>query len=226
MTREEVREEFEFLDACLDTRVMRTLIDFLCRKGLLKTDDPQYFRRILHRMWFALYPRAYRAMGSCAFEHVFLGEVKDGKVQGFHNWLFFLLEEQRGDVNYYGFSKGFSFGRNRGGIIKTIFEWEGKVKPVGTVYLFSSGTAPKVDTVVETRISITIACNVTSIYLKVSSVFIGLSPELELALYTLCVLLCPGKPVNITLGGKTLEIQTHLFHKRGKKYLSTAFPEI
>ena len=57
-----------------------------------------------------------------------------------------------GDVNYYGFSKGFGFGHGRGGILKTIFEWEGSVKPV-------------------------------------SSIFMGLSPELEFALYTLGVLL-------------------------------------
>ena len=54
--------------------------------------------------------------------------MKKGKVSGFHNWLFFLLEEQKGDVNYYGFSKGFGFGRGRGGILKTIFEWEGALK--------------------------------------------------------------------------------------------------
>jgi hypothetical protein len=58
--------------------------------GLLK-DDPAVFRRVLHGMWFALYPRANRVKGSCAFEHVFLGEVKAGQVNGFHNWLFFLL---------------------------------------------------------------------------------------------------------------------------------------
>ncbi len=42
----------------------------------------------------------------------------------------FLQEEQRGDVNYYGFSKAFGFGKGKGGILKTIFEWEGNVKPV------------------------------------------------------------------------------------------------
>ena len=36
--------------------------------------------------------------GSCAFEHVFLGEVKRGVVKGFHNWLFFLMQEQKGEV--------------------------------------------------------------------------------------------------------------------------------
>ena len=59
-------------------------------QGLLR-DDSAVFRRVLHGMWFALYPRAHRVKGSCAFEHVFLGEVKSGQVNGFHNWLFFLL---------------------------------------------------------------------------------------------------------------------------------------
>ena len=86
-------------------------------------------------MWFALYPRSHRVRGSCAFEHVFLGEVKRGQVKGFHNWLFFLLEERKGDLDYYGFNKAFSFGRNstgekRGAIIKTVFEWENAIKPV------------------------------------------------------------------------------------------------
>jgi hypothetical protein len=62
--------------------------------GLLK-DDLAVFRRVLHGMWFALYPRANRVKGSCAFEHVFLGEVKSGQVNGFHNWLFFLLVRLR-----------------------------------------------------------------------------------------------------------------------------------
>ena len=86
-------------------------------------------------MWFALYPRAHRVKGSCAFEHVFLGEVKRGQVKGFHNWLFFLQEERKGDLDYYGFNKAFGFGKNssgqrNGGIIKSVFEWENAIKPV------------------------------------------------------------------------------------------------
>ena len=42
--------------------------------------------------------RSRRVKGSCAFEHVFLGEVKRGVVKGFHNWLFFLMQEQKGEV--------------------------------------------------------------------------------------------------------------------------------
>jgi len=188
VTREEIQEEYDFLDACMETQVFQIAKDFMVEKGVLGSDDPELLRRILHRMWFALYPRDRRTKGSCAFEHVFLGEIKRGKTSGFHNWLFFLMEEQKGDVNYYGFSKKLSFGQGKGGIMKTVFEWEGAIKPV-------------------------------------SSIFMALSPELELALYTLCVLLKPDDNCTVSLGGKTIDIQTYTFKHGGKKYLSSAFPD-
>ena len=93
-------------------------------------------------MWFALYPRAQRVKGSCAFEHVFLGEVKRGEVKGFHNWLFFLQEERQGKLDYYGFNKAFGFGKNsagnrNGGIIKSVFEWENSIKPVSLLLIYN-----------------------------------------------------------------------------------------
>merc|ERR1712029_604597 len=169
-------------DACMDTKVFQIAKDFMVEKGVLGSDDPELLRRILHRMWFALYPRDRRTKGSCAFEHVFLGEIKRGKISGFHNWLFFLMEEQKGNVDYHGFSKKLSFGHNKGGIMQATFEREGEIKPC-------------------------------------SSIFIGLSPELELALYTLCVLIKPHENCTISLGGKTIGIQTYIYRNGGKKYL-------
>jgi len=187
VTREEIQEEYDFIDACMETRVFEIAKNFMVEKGVLGSDDPALLRRILHRMWFALYPRDRRTKGSCAFEHVFLGEIKRGKTSGFHNWLFFMLEERKGNVDYHGFSKKLGFGHGKGGIMKSVFEWEGYIKPA-------------------------------------SSIFMGLSPELELAIYTLCVLLKPDSECTVSLGGKTIDIQTHTFKNGGKKYLSTAFP--
>lgn len=57
------------------------------------------------------------------------GEVKQGKVNGFHNWLFFLTMEMQDKVDYYGFNYALSF-RGKGAVIKSVFEWDGMVKPV------------------------------------------------------------------------------------------------
>ena len=72
VTREEIQEEIDFINSIVDTKVMEITIEFLVSKNLIQ-DDTNAFKRLLHRMWFALYPRSWRTKGSCAFEHVFLG---------------------------------------------------------------------------------------------------------------------------------------------------------
>ena len=47
-----------------------------------------------------------------------------------------------------------------------------------------------------------------------------------MALYTLGVLLKPDDSCTVSLGGKTIDIRTHVFKNNGKKYLGTAFPDI
>jgi len=136
----------------------------------------------------------FRTLGSCAFEHVFLGEVKRGKVNGFHNWLFFLMQERAGTVDYYGFNYALSL-RGKGAVVKSVFSWDhdsdgdGLVKPV-------------------------------------SSIFLGLSPELEMALYTLCALLKPNDTCKLKLADKTVDVMTHVFKINGKKYLGSAYPDL
>lgn len=88
----------------------------------------QEFVADLKEMWFGLYSRGDGERDSSGFEHVFsgrartsgkggagqcqaggltpgsrlcLGEVKKGKVSGFHNWIRFYLLEKQGIVNYF-----------------------------------------------------------------------------------------------------------------------------
>lgn len=86
----------------------------------------QEFVQDLKEMWFGLYSRGDGERDSSGFEHVFsgtappgagqraapgrglipgsrlcLGEVKKGKVSGFHNWIRFYLLEKQGVVNYF-----------------------------------------------------------------------------------------------------------------------------
>ena len=45
------------------------------------------------------------------FEHVFMGEIKNGKVSGFHGWVHWYLEEQAGNANYLGYITTVDFGK-------------------------------------------------------------------------------------------------------------------
>lgn len=59
-----------------------------------------------------------------------------------------------------------------------------------------------------------------------NSMFIGTSPELEMALYTICFMTRPDQDCPITFNEKTFNIKTHTFRYRGKNLIGSAFPEI
>ncbi|XP_063695855.1 endoribonuclease CG2145 [Culicoides brevitarsis] len=59
-----------------------------------------------------------------------------------------------------------------------------------------------------------------------NSLFIGTSPELEMALYTVCFELRPDQECPMTFNGKTFNIKTHTFRYRGKNLIGSAFVEI
>lgn len=61
-------------------------------------------------MWFELYGRDGGRQSSSGFEHVFVGEYKEGEVGGLHNWIQIFLLEKAGALNY----TGFVLPRNRG----------------------------------------------------------------------------------------------------------------
>ncbi|XP_041975323.1 poly(U)-specific endoribonuclease homolog isoform X2 [Aricia agestis] len=58
----------------------------------------------------------------------------------------------------------------------------------------------------------------------VGSFFIGFSPELEMALYTLCYVTREGKDCNLKLGSKDVDILTHNYRYRSKNYIGSAYP--
>ncbi|CAK1602133.1 unnamed protein product [Parnassius mnemosyne] len=60
----------------------------------------------------------------------------------------------------------------------------------------------------------------------VNSMFIGTSPELEIALYTLCFVTRVGEDCHLKLGNKDVNILTHNFRYRSKSYIGSAFPQI
>lgn len=184
ITNAERAEENQFLQALMQTPVMQKLETILQQKDLLQGR----LRDILKLIWFTPYTRGGRHLASSGFEHVFVGEVKNRKVSGFHNWLSFMKEEREGDLDYKGYITKLDLG-NKGEIIKMRFVWLSDTKPVGTV-------------------------------------FVGTTPELEMALYTLCFLAKPNSRCPVQLAGKRFQIQTWTQSYHGKTLVGSAYPEI
>lgn len=72
--------------------------------------DPKEFKDLLRTIWFNMYSRGGGRIGSSGFEHVFLAELKGGKVSGLHNWLYFHDEEKKRNANYLGYMKKLDLG--------------------------------------------------------------------------------------------------------------------
>lgn len=137
-TRAERQEEDAFLDEVMQSTTMKSALDFLKSKKLFNKSNTE-FRKLLGELWFALYSRGNRILGSSGFEHVFLGEKKLGKVQGFHNWVFFYHMENLKKVNYLGHWEAKKLGFKGTGLSFT-FKWGSEQKPYASMLI---GTSPE-----------------------------------------------------------------------------------
>eukprot|EP00099_Drosophila_melanogaster_P010792 NP_001285102.1 uncharacterized protein Dmel_CG2145, isoform B [Drosophila melanogaster] len=187
VTPNERKEENDFLDAVMATPVMRQAMLFLQQKGVV-SPDPKTHRDLVKELWFTQYSRGQGKIGSSGFEHVFVYEVKDGTIIGFHNWVYIGDEEKDGRFDYKGYMKEQDIG-TKGKIVKIRFSHQGLNKPVNTV-------------------------------------FVGTSPELELALYTVCFQLRPDRTCPVSLGNSKFGIVTYSWRYRGKNLIGSAYPEI
>lgn len=188
ITSEEKQEETAFIEEISRTAPIKYLYKYLVKKGVLSNQNYQEFKRMMNDLWFDLYGRGGTSRCSSAFEHVFVGEIKqrgEQEVAGFHNWLQFYLEESKGRVDY----QGYIFPRRRGHIpdsetqLLTIqFEWNGVLK-------------------------------------SVSSTLVGVSPEFEIALYTLCYFM-GGEDNYVQLGQYSMNIKCYHFRDR----IGSVFP--
>ena len=107
VTQQETAEESSFLDALLATDVMRAAHQFLVAHGLAESGR---FKDKLRSIWFGLYQRNPGTQGSSGFEHVFLGEFKNG-VSGLHNWVRYQTEEAKGNINFLGYTRVAPIGK-------------------------------------------------------------------------------------------------------------------
>ncbi|XP_071500777.1 uridylate-specific endoribonuclease B-like [Diadema antillarum] len=62
------------------------------------------FRAHVRSIWFTQYSRSNgTTVDSSGFERTFVGEVVNGMVSGYHNWLAFYLDEKEGRITYHGY---------------------------------------------------------------------------------------------------------------------------
>lgn len=74
-------------------------------------NDTKAKKDLLNSIWFTQYTRGGGIIGSSAFEHVFLGELKKDEVSGLHNWIYFANEEENHRVDYMGYLKKLDLGK-------------------------------------------------------------------------------------------------------------------
>merc|ERR1711962_1858285 len=94
-TAEEQMEEEVFLDVIVETAIMKKAIEFLIQKNYVA--NIQEAKKKLKELWFDRYNRdgtSHSDIGTSGFEHVFMGEINNGIVGGFHGWVYWYLEEQ------------------------------------------------------------------------------------------------------------------------------------
>ncbi|KAK1902249.1 Poly(U)-specific endoribonuclease [Dissostichus eleginoides] len=108
-------------------------------KGVYASEEE--FLQDLKMMWFGLYSRNNNKKDSSGFEHIFAGEIKGGKVSGFHNWIQFYLLEKRGKLNYYSHSFNGPW-TSYPDVLGMQFMWEGYFKQVGSAVI---GCSPEFD---------------------------------------------------------------------------------
>nr|XP_046241274.1 uridylate-specific endoribonuclease A [Scatophagus argus] len=137
---QQLAEQETFLRETMSkTQLGRELFAFLYSKGVYASE--QNFIQDLKMMWFGLYSRNNSKMDSSGFEHIFAGEIKGGKVSGFHNWIRFYLLEKSGDLNYYSHSFNGPW-TTFPDILGMQFMWDGYYKQVGSAII---GCSPEFD---------------------------------------------------------------------------------
>ncbi|KAK6179583.1 hypothetical protein SNE40_011907 [Patella caerulea] len=142
ITWEEKQENYDFLDAIMETDVMKEAHQYLVSEGKASSDEDD-FKKQLHDIWFRMYRRkGCRGNDSSSFEHVFVGEGRGDDMIGLHNWLQFYLQEKAGYINYNGYFRRETVKNDEyPRLIALQFTWRGeKAKPMCSCFL---GTSPE-----------------------------------------------------------------------------------
>ncbi|TRY87862.1 hypothetical protein DNTS_030010 [Danionella cerebrum] len=189
VTPEEVTENNSFLDAVLETAVMKRAHQYLIGKGKSHSDQRQ-FKSQLYYMWFRLYHRERNGgEDSSGFEHVFVGETKFGReILGLHNWVQIYLQEKQNLLDYKGYkARDNDMPDEDKHVLNVQFSWHGLIKPV-------------------------------------ASAFIGVSPEFEMAVFTILFLTSTEKSTMAVVNLDEYQIELVVY--RHGRCIGTAYPKL
>ena len=144
VTSEEITENYKFLNLIMDTGLMQYIYQYLLIHKKTHAKDRTAFIKELYGLWFGLYSRSHQGNDSSGFEHVFLGEIKNNEITGFHNWIRIYLEEKLHNFNYLGFIKpkkrNIELPDEGSQLISIQFEWNSARKLVSSSMI---GTSPE-----------------------------------------------------------------------------------
>ncbi|KAF8383643.1 hypothetical protein PRIPAC_72785 [Pristionchus pacificus] len=135
-TTEDNAETKAFLDAIETTKPYQTLLNFLKARNHPYGKSSAALKAAISSLWFDRYSRAKGVLDSSAFEHVFIGELKNGEVSGLHNWqrIASLEADPKENFDY----KGFIVKRTNLATIQ--FAWGKDWKKGGSIFV---GTSPE-----------------------------------------------------------------------------------
>ncbi|KAK3517767.1 hypothetical protein QTP70_018340 [Hemibagrus guttatus] len=166
VTSKELEENNIFLNAILQTQVMKRAHEYLVSKGQASPDVAQ-FQKQLFDIWFKLYHRDRNGgEDSCGFEHVFVGETKRSKkIIGLHNWVQFYLQEKLNCIDYKGYHASDKDTLDvNDHVISLQFSWKSVVKPLGSSFI---GVSPEFEVALFTIIFLKSSAPVTNTIIKV-----------------------------------------------------------
>lgn len=232
-------EAWAFLSAALETKPMQYAHAWLAENGFAPR-SVRAFGSLLYQMWFELYRRETRD-DSSGFEHVFVGELRGGQVIGFHNWIQYYMQERKKSIEYKGYVLPISceihdkecearldmFKPDSESRVASIgFEWHFREKkqacatsifPICHTPCFPHVSPPL-------RFQSDEQLGEYHHLLKTkTSMFIGSSPEFELALYTLCFLAGRDK-TRMSIDGIPFDVRIFRYPSRFGDKVASAYP--
>lgn len=162
VTYEEVSENRAFINAIMETEVMKECHKYLVEKGKAPAAVDK-FKCQLYNLWFMLIRRTKgdKDFDSSSFEHVFVGEHRGNEFIGLHNWIQIFLQEKAGCIDYHGYFR------------RETIQDDQFPRLMAIQFTFRDADGSEKEK-------------------PMCSTFIGTSPEFEIAAYTICFFTKPG----------------------------------